>query len=225
LSETRTVSINELVSTVQDLLEKKQAELVSDYLNKITVAPSTLIPYRHFTQEHYTRNLVFKNDLFEMLVLCWGTGHQSWIHNHRGQRCWMKVHEGTLGVRNYVRQGCNQQLRTVGLQPLSESIICDGGIAEVKEEGAVHLVWVPEQSTQPAVSIHIYSQPFDSCVVYDLERGLCRDVSLFYTSEFGVLTNRHIDSGRLADIPPSVCTLGSEGRDSHCGLSKGEKKN
>jgi hypothetical protein len=40
---------------------------------------------------------------------------------------------------------------------------------------------------QRAVSIHVYSKPFDSCEVYLRDQGTYSDVPLFYTSEYGKL--------------------------------------
>ena len=40
---------------------------------------------------------------------------------------------------------------------------------------------------QRAVSIHVYSKPFDSCEVYTREKGTYGDVPLHYTSEYGKL--------------------------------------
>jgi hypothetical protein len=37
------------------------------------------------------------------------------------------------------------------------------------------------------VSIHVYSRPFDSCEVYQRDKGTYADVPLFYTSEYGEL--------------------------------------
>jgi len=90
-------------------------------------------------------------------------------------------------------------------------------MAKVDPTEPVHVVWNPVEFNQPAVSLHIYSLPFATCVAYDAEQGLCRDVSLFYTSEYGVLTNQHQGGGKLADIAPCACTLNPTEQDAHCG--------
>jgi cysteine dioxygenase len=38
-----------------------------------------------------------------------------------------------------------------------------------------------------AVSLHVYSRPFDSCVVYSVEQGTCGQIGLSYTSMHGKL--------------------------------------
>jgi hypothetical protein len=51
----------------------------------------------------------------------------------------------------------------------------------------VHQVLNLPEFQQRAVSIHIYSKPFDSCEVYLREKGTYSDVPLHYTSEYGRL--------------------------------------
>jgi cysteine dioxygenase len=218
MSEPDCISISELVNGVQRRLEAGQPDQVTDYLNATRIQSESLVPYTHFRDAHYSRNLIFKNELFEMLLLCWGVGHRSWIHNHRGQHCWMAVVQGTLSVRNYKRLGCDQQLRTTQLEPLSEAFISPGGLAKVDPDEPVHVVWNPAELNQPAMSIHIYSQPFDTCVVYDDEQGFCRDITLFYTSEYGVVTEQHKGGRTLSDLPACECTLTSAEQAAHCGI-------
>ena len=43
----------------------------------------------------------------------------------------------------------------------------------------------PSEFQQRAASLHLYSQPIDSCVVYSPERGTCGQIKLHYTTEFG----------------------------------------
>lgn len=37
------------------------------------------------------------------------------------------------------------------------------------------------------MTLHIDSLPFDTCEVHDLKSGRCQDVTLFNTTEFGVV--------------------------------------
>jgi hypothetical protein len=46
---------------------------------------STLARHLFFSQSHYTRNLMFKCGLFEVIANCWEVGQASGFHNHRGQ--------------------------------------------------------------------------------------------------------------------------------------------
>lgn len=50
----------------------------------------------------------------------------------------------------------------------------------------VHSVYNPREWSQRAVSLHVYSRPFDSCEVYSVEQGTCGDIQLHYTTVKGV---------------------------------------
>ena len=49
----------------------------------------------------------------------------------------------------------------------------------------VHRVLNPKEFNQRAVSLHVYSRPFDTCVVYSAEQGTCGEIALHYTTVFG----------------------------------------
>ncbi len=74
---------------------------VQDYVIRHAVLPETLDKYCYFSKGNYTRNLIFKNDLFECMTVCWEIGQHSRIHNHRDQNCWMSAPIGRLRVQNY----------------------------------------------------------------------------------------------------------------------------
>ena len=52
-------------------------------------------------RQHYTRNLIDKTPLYELVAICWEVGQVSSVHNHRDQNCWMAVPVGKLAVENY----------------------------------------------------------------------------------------------------------------------------
>ena len=95
------VSIDEFISGLSAIPEAGfSVGSVYDYLKSHQVDEETLEPYLFFSPKHYTRNLIFKNDLFELMTLCWEVGQASNIHNHWGQNCWMAVPSGKLRVQN-----------------------------------------------------------------------------------------------------------------------------
>ena len=49
----------------------------------------------------------------------------------------------------------------------------------------VHRVLNPREFNQRAVSLHVYSRPFDTCVVYSAEQGTCGEIKLHYATEYG----------------------------------------
>jgi hypothetical protein len=55
----------------------------------------------------------------------------------------------------------------------------------VNPKHPVHSVSNPREFKERAVSLHIYSRPFDSCVVYSDEQGTCGEIDLHFTTKFG----------------------------------------
>jgi len=163
-------------------------ENVQDYIIRHAVRPETLDKVCYFSKGCYTRNLIFKNDLFECMTVCWEVGQHSRIHNHRDQNCWMSAPIGRLRVQNY-----RVDQRDVFSWHLPKSfrriptISTPTHPAYVNPIEPVHEVINSAEFNQRAVSIHVYSKPFDSCEVYLRDQGTYSDVPLFYTSEYGKL--------------------------------------
>ena len=55
----------------------------------------------------------------------------------------------------------------------------------VDPDNPIHAVLNLAEFGERATSLHIYSRPYDHCLVYSLEAKSCRDVPLFYDSEYG----------------------------------------
>src|SRR3954452_10260705 len=97
------LSIQDFVSELHKFPEKAfvpTAEILG-FLERTSVAPETLAPYLTWDGQHYTRNLIDKTPLYELIAICWETGQFSAIHNHKDQNCWMAVPIGRLQVQNY----------------------------------------------------------------------------------------------------------------------------
>jgi len=83
-----------------------QTEQIRQFLQQTPLDAASLVPYLTWDRQHYTRNLIDKTPLYELIAICWEVGQISSIHNHRDQNCWMAVPIGRLLVENFrvVRQ-------------------------------------------------------------------------------------------------------------------------
>jgi cysteine dioxygenase len=160
---------------------------VQDYILRHSVRPETLDKYLFFSKGNYTRNLIFKNDVFECMTICWEVGQVSRIHNHRDQNCWMSAPIGRLKVQNFRVDERDTSHGTCRIVPTDIYEMDAAHPAYVNPLEPVHQVLNLPEFKQRAVSIHIYSKPFDSCEVYLREKGTYSDVPLHYTSEYGKL--------------------------------------
>src|SRR5262249_27574255 len=158
---------------------------VLEFLTANRVDPDTLVPYLTWDRQHYTRNLIDKTPLYELIAICWEVGQASSVHNHRDQNCWMAAPIGRLKVENYrlISQDLDNgrcQLTVADTVVMNASHPC-----AVDPLEPVHRVYNPREFSERAVSLHVYSRPFDSCIVYSPEQGTCGEIRLHYTTEYG----------------------------------------
>lgn len=74
----------------------------------------------------YTRNLVDTgNGKYNLILLCWGEGHGSGIHDHADAHCFMKILEGSLQeIRFAWPKSENEQLVETGRKVLPLNGVC-----------------------------------------------------------------------------------------------------
>ena len=181
------VTIQELVSKLRCCSEPdfRRIHPVHQLLRSSPVDPESLEPYLLWDRQHYTRNLIHKTQLFELLAICWEVGQASSIHNHRDQNCWMAVPIGKLLVQNYKVLQQDVNAGTCDITPTDVIEMNPASPAAVDPDEPVHKVFNPAEFGQRAVSLHVYSHPYDSCVVYSDEQHKCGEIKLSYTSEYG----------------------------------------
>ena len=182
------VSIEEFAAGLSAIpAERFTRAEVLEYLRAHPVDPATLNPYAWFCSEKYTRNLILRTPLFELLAICWDVGQVSSIHNHRGQSCWMAIAYGKVQVQNFRLVRHDPDESTCELEATSRFLIDAATPGEVDPEEPIHLVANPVAFGSRAVTLHIYSLPFDTCEVYDLKAGRYTVVKLSNASEFGTV--------------------------------------
>ena len=173
-------------------------ESVLRFLRENHVDRSTLAPYLYFGSDHYTRNLILRNDLFELIAICWDIGQKSPIHNHRDQRCWMAMPYGKLQIHNFALVKKDESKNFCELRSHGQFLLDMDSPTEVDPEEPIHQVLNLQQFNLRAVSLHIYSRPYDTCEVYDLKGKCYEDVLLVNTSEYGILkTDQQVEKVSL----------------------------
>ncbi len=154
-------------------------------LQNMPVEEASLAPYLSWDRQHYTRNLIDKTDLYEFMAVCWEIGQSSSVHNHRDQNCWMAAPIGSLVVENFhvgfqdIEAG-ECRLLASNTVKLTVDYPC-----AVDPREPVHRVLNLREANQRAVTLHVYSRPFDTCVVYSPEQGTCGEIQLHYDTVFG----------------------------------------
>jgi cysteine dioxygenase len=162
-----------------------RTDQIIHFLEKTQIASDSLTQYLTWDRQHYTRNLVDKTSLYELVAICWEVGQASSVHNHRDQNCWMAVPIGKLLVQNYRVVSQSLEEGTCQLTPAETVEMNPTQPCAVNPLEPVHRVFNPREFNQRAVSLHVYSRPFDTCVVYSPDQGTCGEIKLHYTTEYG----------------------------------------
>ena len=123
------------------------------------------VPYAHFDPSRsYTRNLIATDDeTFTLLLLCWNPDCESKIHDHPCDGCWLNVLQGQV-------QECRYEYPTaeVGgdqLKCIADETFAAGQLAFINDSIGLHKIGNPSK-TVPAVTLHLYSPPFQECRVW-----------------------------------------------------------
>jgi len=181
------VSIQDFVAELRKFPKSAfdQIEHVLQFMEQSQVKADTLAPYLTWDRQHYTRNLIDKTPLYELIAICWDIGQASSVHNHRDQNCWMAVPTGRLLVDNYHLVSQDLSCGKCDLQPADTVEMNASHPCAVDPADPVHRVYNPREFAERAVSLHVYSRPFDTCIVYSPDQGTCGEIKLHYTTEYG----------------------------------------
>ena len=146
------------------------------------LAPSReeLAPYLNFSSDGYTRTRYYGGPDFEILVLCWGEGQASPIHDHADSICSMAVVHGTCSCETFRLSAPmeNQPVEAGTMVPLTmtQEDSCGSGQVVTVTGGDIHRVGNRQDSGTDLVTIHFYLPPILSMRCFHEETGLCRIV-------------------------------------------------
>jgi len=194
---TRTVP----VSSVVDALQRMETGMITtpavlDLLSEVRVDDASVRSRAAWRDDRHARHLIYRDDLFEVLLLCWKPGHRTPVHTHNGQLGWATIVRGALDVVEYAWKGCNkpENQNVVGMDCLAGATRIDmqakpavhatvgGPVATVTKTQSIHQILCPDDCGELTASLHIYSRPIDSCVAFDLEHQRCARRQLAYDS-------------------------------------------
>jgi len=196
------MSCHQQKMSLQMLVEKLHVVFAEDKVN-VEEVQQTMENYQsnyqdwkkfaNFDPHRYTRNLVDTgNGKFNLILLCWGEGQGSGIHDHADSHCWMKVMEGSLAEKLYDWPCENES---------GDDVICDQNklsprqitefdknqVTYINDTIGLHRV-ENNSHTRRAASLHLYSPPFDMCHSFDERTGKKICCKVVFWSKNGVRT-------------------------------------
>ena len=184
----KTVKIENLIEGLRAMPEADfTCDKVYQFLSDNPVEVDSIAPYLFWSDRCYTRNLIYKDERFEMMAICWEKGQVSRVHNHWEQKCWMTVPVGKLRGQNFRVVEQDDARGYCKLEETAQFDLSDCLAAKVELEEPIHQVLNLPEFDERAVSLHIYSKPYDRCLSYCRDTDTFKEVQLFYTSVDGRL--------------------------------------
>lgn len=181
-----TVPVEKLIEGLRAIPDAEfTCDNVYEFLAANPVAVDSIAPYFNWSEKFYTRNLIFKNERFELMAICWSKGQASAIHNHADQMCWMTVPVGHLRGQNFRAVETDEDRNYCKLEKTDQFNLSDCLTAKVELEEPIHQILNLPEFDERAVSLHIYSKPFDRCLAYCDKTDTYKEIQTFYTSVNG----------------------------------------
>lgn len=203
-----------MVENLQQLIDELHKAFSYDhvnieYVNHLMLSyksnPKEWRKYAKFDRYRYTRNLVDAgNGKFNLMILCWGEGHGSAIHDHADSHCFMKMLQGELCEIRFawpneksinINSGAdigtmitNDDDETTysqdELQEIGRSKLETNMVAYINDNLGLHRVENPSH-TDTAVSLHLYCPPFEDCSIFNKQSGKRTKCAVTFWSKFG----------------------------------------
>jgi cysteine dioxygenase len=184
----KTVQIENLIQGLRQIPDADfTCDNVYQFLAENPVDVDSITQYFFWSEKFYTRNLIYKDERFELMALCWEKGQVSRVHNHADQNCWMTVPIGKLRGQNFSIREIDEEKGFCKLQETDQFDLSNCLAAKVELEEPIHQILNLPEFNERAVSLHIYSKPFDKCLSYCRDTDRFSEVPLFYTSVGGKL--------------------------------------
>lgn len=114
--------------------------------------------FESWASEKYTRNCLYKDEQFELLLICWDAGQETSIHNHDGEDCWVCVLRGEMEEVFYSLDQSN------GLKEEGSRFILPHQLSFMNDKIGLHKLVNSYQGK--SVSLHVYAKPIKQCHFY-----------------------------------------------------------
>lgn len=194
------ITWEQLIERLLEIFDSDEVNIdeVEELLSAYHTIKTDWKKYAKYDAYKYTRNLVHEgNGKFNLMLLCWGPGNQSSIHDHADAHCFVKNLEGDMKETRFdwpsdkeSEDGAMVEKGAVHIKP--------DDVTYMSDELGLHRVENTSHSN-PAVSLHLYSPPFQSCQMFDERTGKALRCPMTFWSKYGEKIHRK-KSERMYDV-------------------------
>ncbi|WP_420318581.1 cysteine dioxygenase [Ekhidna sp.] len=152
------------IKTVEQLVKELStcedcSQHVLDLMSYVNIPRKEFERYYSWADEKYARNVLARNDDFEILLICWEKGQSSPIHDFNAQEAWIHPIEGLLREERFKINADDDRLEKVS------SVLLGDEEFSYMSHVAIHRY--SNANNARSVSLNIYHKPVTEWHVYD----------------------------------------------------------
>jgi len=147
---------------IQKLISLLSQSSIKDYntiLNGFDFSAIDFKLFESWSQKKYTRNCVYRDANFELILLCWEQGQETSIHGHDGEDCWVYLLEGEMEEVFFTIDNDND------LRKERSQIISPNQMTFMNDKIGFHKL--RNSSHGKSISLHLYAEPIENCRSFD----------------------------------------------------------
>lgn len=169
--------INKLIS----LLSNTTVEDYNDILDTFDFEAVDFKPFQSWAAKKYTRNCLYRDVHFELILLCWEEGQETAIHGHDGEDCWVYLLEGAMEEVLFSLNDHSQ------LEQIVVQSIVPNQLTFMNDKLGFHKLRNVNHGR--SMSLHVYAKPIERCHYFDensnkfVEKTLAFDTFKHYVLE------------------------------------------
>lgn len=164
----------ETLNHLTEVLKQSNRSDYSEIMNNLDLPKYLFDCYCSWSNECYTRNCIFEDESFELILLCWEAGQGTAIHDHGGEECWVKVIQGEFKETIYKFNNPGE------IQTVRSTVSKKGDLSYMIDFMGFHRL--ENISKTRSMSLHLYAKPIRNCQLFDEDSGELVRENLVYNT-------------------------------------------
>ncbi|QYU68033.1 cysteine dioxygenase family protein [Leptolyngbya sp. 15MV] len=148
-----------LIAYLDSVTGRVDLRRLAALLGELELTRADIEPACVFGARGYRRNTISSSPAYELLALCWRSGHCTPIHDHRGVSCAFRVIHGT-GTEIRFQMTPSGMVCPVQTNAMAPGYVC------AAEDDDIHQVANMQAPGEDLVTLHIYSPPISKMHTY-----------------------------------------------------------
>ncbi len=141
-----------LIAYLDGLTTRANLSTLDSLLREQRLSLEDFRPAIMFGLRGYKRNTISRSDHYELLALCWRSGHCTPIHDHQGVSCAFRVIHGQGTEIRFARSASGQVIPEQS-RIMPPEFVCSA------DEPDIHQIVNAQAADHDLVTLHIYSPP------------------------------------------------------------------